>query len=125
MLTECIASVEMSGKDLDVPHLSSLPDPCCSFPQERLTARGIDCSSFIEKHELITRLKEDGGSSATTCSICCDDFASGDPVRVLACHHRYRECMYLMLFVLTRERMRPLVACQLHTGTTRHTPLAL
>jgi hypothetical protein len=59
--------------------------------QERLTARGIDCSTFLEKRELITRLKEDGGSSATTCSICCDDFVSGDPVRVLACHHRYRE----------------------------------
>jgi len=32
---------------------------------------------------------EAGGSSAFTCSICFEDYASGDLMRVLPCAHRF------------------------------------
>eukprot|EP00798_Chlamydomonas_sp_ICE-L_P013751 gene13751-19655_t len=62
--------------------------------KERLTARGVNCSNFIEKQELVVPLREGGGSSATSCSVCCEDFCSGEPVRVLKCSHRFHvECI--------------------------------
>jgi hypothetical protein len=70
--------------------------------QARLEARRIDCSRFLEKHELLTQLEELGGSSAACCSICCDDFVAGDPIRVLPCQHRFREYMQS-----PRARARP------------------
>uniref|UniRef100_A0A7S0YDH3 RING-type domain-containing protein n=1 Tax=Polytomella parva TaxID=51329 RepID=A0A7S0YDH3_9CHLO len=58
--------------------------------------RGIPASQLrgVDKSELVTRLATWGGSSATSCSICCDDYESGDVIRILPCRHRFHiECV--------------------------------
>lgn len=78
----------------------------------RLEARGVDCSQFLEKRELLEQLHSCGGSSTTTCSICCDDFEVEDPVRVLPCQHRYHlECIDKWLLSCTDFTRPP--ACPL------------
>ena len=62
--------------------------------KERLKHSGIDSSSCLEKQELVEKLLEVGGSSGSTCSICCDDYVPGDVLRILPCKHRYHlECV--------------------------------
>eukprot|EP00878_Enallax_costatus_P022472 GHUV01023841.1.p1 GENE.GHUV01023841.1~~GHUV01023841.1.p1 ORF type:complete len:126 (+),score=41.51 GHUV01023841.1:1327-1704(+) len=62
--------------------------------KQRLAKAGISCNGCIEKRELISKVLEIGGSSGSSCSICCEDYAAGDVVRVLPCKHRYHiECV--------------------------------
>lgn len=53
--------------------------------KERLAAAGGDCSKCLEKQELVRALLDVGGSSGDSCCICCEDYASGDVLRVLPC----------------------------------------
>lgn len=66
--------------------------------KERLTRAGVSCSNCLEKDELVRMLLEVGGSSAGSCCICCEDYASGDVVRVLPCKvsERGREEAWLL-----------------------------
>lgn len=55
---------------------------------------GVDCSTVVEKRDLINRMSEVGGSSGASCSICCEDYDSGDMMRALPCGHRFHvECV--------------------------------
>ena len=60
-------------------------------------AAGGGCSSsssFREKRELVELLLSEGGSSAGQCSICFEDYASGDLKRLLRCGHFFHlECI--------------------------------
>lgn len=59
-----------------------------------LSRSGLDCSGCLEKCELIDMAASLGGSSFSSCSICCDDYESQQAVRVLPCHHRFHiECI--------------------------------
>ncbi|KAJ9521000.1 hypothetical protein QJQ45_022687, partial [Haematococcus lacustris] len=91
----------------------------------RLAARGIDCSKAVEKRELLTLLEADGGSSATSCSVCCEDYVAGDAVRVLGCRHKYRECGvhrplaadgYRLFTATGLPHVQPPAAVQYHLG---------
>lgn len=53
--------------------------------KERLAATGISCTGCLERQELIDALLQAGGSSGSSCCICCEDYSSGDVVRVLPC----------------------------------------
>lgn len=53
--------------------------------KERLSQAGGTCSNCLEKPELVRALLEVGGSSGDSCCICCEDYTSGDVVRVLPC----------------------------------------
>jgi hypothetical protein len=53
--------------------------------KERLVATGSSCAGCLERQELIEALLQAGGSSGSSCCICCEDYASGDVVRVLPC----------------------------------------
>jgi hypothetical protein len=60
----------------------------------RLANLKIPTDGVLEKRELIALLAEAGGSSSTSCSICFEDYCSGDAVRVLPCKHRFHiECI--------------------------------
>lgn len=62
--------------------------------QARLEAKGVEVRGALDKSEAITQLLDKGGSTATACSICCEDYGSGDLLRVLKCGHRYHlECV--------------------------------
>lgn len=49
----------------------------------------MDVRGVVEKADLVAKLAEEGGTSAASCSICCEDYESGDPMRVLPCKHRF------------------------------------
>jgi len=53
--------------------------------KQRLSQAGGTCSNCLEKPELVRALLEVGGSSGDSCCICCEDYTSGDVVRVLPC----------------------------------------
>lgn len=53
--------------------------------KERLAGAGGSCDGCLEKAELVRALLEVGGSSSTSCCICCDDYVSGDVLRILPC----------------------------------------
>lgn len=62
--------------------------------KQRLTKAGVTCNGCLEKQEVIAKVLEIGGSSSSSCSICCEDYVAGDVVRVLPCQHRYHiECV--------------------------------
>lgn len=53
--------------------------------KERLAAAGGSCDGCLENPELVKALLEVGGSSGTSCCICCDDYVSGDVLWLLPC----------------------------------------
>lgn len=80
--------------------------------KERLNRIGIALHDCVEKHDMVCKLLSYGGSSATSCGICCEDYEQGDAVRVLPCKHRFHiECIDKWLYSLT-DRSRP-PACPL------------
>lgn len=49
---------------------------------------------LLEKKDIIDKIMSTGGSSALSCGVCCDDYQSGDVLRVLTCTHRFHlECV--------------------------------
>lgn len=59
----------------------------------RLSRAGVSADGCLERSELLARLREAGGSSGETCSICLEDYEPGDVLRVLPCKHRLHiEC---------------------------------
>ncbi|KDD73481.1 hypothetical protein H632_c2131p0, partial [Helicosporidium sp. ATCC 50920] len=73
--------------------VESLP----SSPRGGLSPSGRDMlAGCLEKSDLVEVLgAPQAGSSAQECSICCDDYRSGDVLRVLpSCGHRFHlECV--------------------------------
>lgn len=68
----------------------------------------------IEKEELIRLISEEehNNSSSTNCIICCEDYVTGDALRVLPCHHKYHvECIDKW-FLSSTDYSRP-AACPL------------
>ena len=66
--------------------------------KSELRRRGVDPTKVVclEKDELIAKLREarGGGSSASSCSICFDDYVPGAVLRRLPCNHRFHlECI--------------------------------
>ncbi|GLC34605.1 hypothetical protein PLESTB_001243300 [Pleodorina starrii] len=83
--------------------------------KELIRGRGLEPIKCLEKEELVRQLLEHGGSSAHSCSICCEDYTAGssispdagegssgagggaadaDVLRVLRCGHRFHvECV--------------------------------
>lgn len=61
--------------------------------QERLRKYGVTCQGCVEKQELVEKVSQAGGSSGCTCSVCFEDYVSGDLMRILPCQHRFHtEC---------------------------------
>ena len=63
-----------------------------------LRRRGVDPTrcGCVMKSDLVSKLREHwgGGSSATECGICLEEYEDGDVVRVMPCQHRFHlECV--------------------------------
>lgn len=58
----------MSPEQLATLHVHEL--------KERIRARGLTPVQCIEKGDLVQQLLEHGGSSASSCSICCEDYGA-------------------------------------------------
>ncbi|KAL4429019.1 hypothetical protein ABPG77_006058 [Micractinium sp. CCAP 211/92] len=59
-----------------------------------LEKRGGASGDCLEKGELVEALLASGNSSASTCSVCCEDYEPGDVLRLLGCGHRFHlECI--------------------------------
>lgn len=65
-----------------------------------------------EKTDLVdAAIQRAGGSSATSCGICCEEYASGDVLRALKCSHRFHlECVDKWFLSSATDYSRP-VAC--------------
>ncbi len=61
-------------------YCTSTPPYPRTLPQERIRARGLTPVPCIEKGDLVRQLLEHGGSSAASCSICCEDYGAAAPV---------------------------------------------
>eukprot|EP01026_Neomeris_dumetosa_P046221 TRINITY_DN39321_c0_g1_i10.p1 TRINITY_DN39321_c0_g1~~TRINITY_DN39321_c0_g1_i10.p1 ORF type:complete len:278 (-),score=7.33 TRINITY_DN39321_c0_g1_i10:677-1510(-) len=62
--------------------------------KEYMKGLGMKCHGLLEKGELVASIIEKGGSTWSTCSICFDDYQSGDALRRLPCQHTYHiECI--------------------------------
>lgn len=57
--------------------------------QAKAAEQSVDVRGVVEKADLVAKIEEEGGTSAASCSICCEDYESGDPMRVLPCRHRF------------------------------------
>ncbi|KAL3143946.1 hypothetical protein ABBQ32_003760 [Trebouxia sp. C0010 RCD-2024] len=80
--------VELHASQEDMRHMS-LPEL-----KKRLTACGVHSKESFDKEEAIARIVASGNSSSTSCTVCCDDYESGDALRVLKCGHKYHvECI--------------------------------
>lgn len=102
---------------------------CCAL-QAMLHKRGVQTEGIIEKRELVARLAEHGGSSAASCSICCEDYVPDDDLRILRCGHAFHiDCIDRWLFSATdysREPACPLCnAPLLPASEQQQQPLAL
>lgn len=77
--------------------------------KERLLRRGLQADNCIERQELVERLTEFRGGPAnnTSCSICCEEYQTGDILRLLQkCKHEFHlECLdRWVLTTLSTER---------------------
>lgn len=58
------------------------------------SGRESEAALCIEKRDLVGALLEGSNSSAESCSICVEDYGSGDCLRILPCGHRFHlECI--------------------------------
>lgn len=80
--------VELYASEEDLRQLP-LPDL-----KKRLLSCGSNSKEIWDKREAIERILAAGNSSSTSCTVCCDDYESGDALRVLKCGHKYHvECI--------------------------------
>mmetsp|Transcript_6620 Transcript_6620/g.10147 ORF Transcript_6620/g.10147 Transcript_6620/m.10147 type:complete len:200 (-) Transcript_6620:213-812(-) len=57
--------------------------------RRKLERRGVNTKDCVEKSDLIEKLKN-SGSSAESCAVCCEDYVTGDVLRVLPkCKHMF------------------------------------
>lgn len=62
--------------------------------KDMLKWKRINSSHLCEKHELLKALMESDSTSNRTCSICREDYQSGEVLRILPCKHKYHsECI--------------------------------
>lgn len=62
--------------------------------KKRLRLCGVNSKESLDKAEAVERILAAGNSSSTSCTVCCDDYESGDALRVLKCGHKYHvECI--------------------------------
>lgn len=58
------------------------------------TSGGAQTRPCLEKRDLVQEIIDNTNSTAQTCTICCEDYAGGDVLRVLKCRHRFHlECI--------------------------------
>lgn len=80
--------VELHATEEDLRHMS-LPEL-----KRRLTACGRTSKEGFDKQEAVAHIVASGNSSSSSCTICCDDYESGDALRILKCGHKYHvECI--------------------------------
>jgi len=63
--------------------------------KERLRECSQGLPGILEKKEIINAIcASHGDSTSQSCAICSEDYATGDPLRVLGCNHRFHiECV--------------------------------
>lgn len=62
--------------------------------KKRLMSNGLNSKESLDKAEAVERILAAGNSSSISCTVCCDDYESGDALRVLKCGHKYHvECI--------------------------------
>jgi len=91
--TESFKSQEELEK-LSITELKSVLKTHSKQQQKQYSSQISHSVVVLEKKDLIDRIMSTGGSSASSCGICCDDYESGDVLRVLTCSHRFHlECV--------------------------------
>lgn len=91
------------------------PDEIHALPipelQARLKKRGVQVDKFIEREELVSALKEfrGGPSNNDTCCICCDEYNSGDDLRILRnCKHEFHlDCLDKWAYISANNMRNP------------------
>ena len=114
MNTACCGRILISLSMLQPPQLT-LHDM-----QAQLDSFGVSHSSFTDKEQLCDAVLNAGGSSATTCSVCYEDYDCGDTLRVLPCKHRFHQsCVDRWLLKPDAERKRHLECPLCNTRVNR------
>lgn len=79
--------------------------------KERLARREVDFSGCVERAELVELLVRfrGGPSNNDTCCICCDEYQSGDVLRLLRkCKHEFHlECLDKWAFTSVSSQRSP------------------
>lgn len=87
---------------------AELEQESCQQLKQRLVSAGVGCDGLLEKRELLDAVQGIGGSSASSCSICCEDYVPGDVLRVLPCKHKFHiECVDRWFLSAASEYSRP------------------
>jgi E3 ubiquitin-protein ligase RNF38/44 len=84
-------------------------------------AANLDLDTVIEKDELIEAIcrSSNVNSSSSTCIICCEDYESGDTLRVLNCGHKFHlECIDRW-FLSSTDYSRPAACPMCNTELSR------
>lgn len=83
--------------------------------KERLKRREVNYSSCVERNELVSLLASfrGGPSNNDTCAICCEEYITGDILRLLRrCKHEFHlECLDKWAFTSVNADRKP--ACPL------------
>ncbi|CAI5741334.1 unnamed protein product [Hyaloperonospora brassicae] len=85
--------------------------------KQRLARRDVDVTGCVERQELVKLLVEfrGGPSNNDTCCICCDEYQTGDVLRLLRkCKHEFHlECLDKWAFTSANSQRAP--SCPLCT----------
>ena len=88
---------QLPVRELKARYPADVTDNSVTMPtalQEMLRWKRVEHQHLVEKRELLRALVESDSTSNRTCSICCEDYASGDVLRILPCKHKYHlECI--------------------------------
>jgi E3 ubiquitin-protein ligase RNF38/44 len=65
-----------------------------SVKELKTRLKRYNLTGIIEKKQLVDLCRQQGGSSNSSCAICCEDYITEDALRVLPCEHRFHlECI--------------------------------